>query len=140
VTSKNYRVFSHTADVGLVVHGTTLSKLFENASRGMLELLTNPKLYLPKITVEFQLKAPDLESLLADWLHEILYYFTVRHIAFKRIRVKIKKDGTLYADGIGEKLDPARHPVYREIKAVTHHDLKIKRSEKNWSTRIIFDI
>jgi SHS2 domain-containing protein len=36
--------------------------------------------------------------------------------------------------------DPARHTIFTEIKAVTFHDLQLKRDDRGWKAQIIFDL
>jgi SHS2 domain-containing protein len=40
----------------------------------------------------------------------------------------------------GERLDPARHQIFTEIKAVTFHGMRLERGEKGWEAQIIFDV
>ena len=137
---EGFEVFPHTADVGLSVHGKTLPALFENAALGMMTLLSQPGKFRPLTRIPFDLKANSRETLLVDWLHEILYYFSVKHVGFSGFSVQMTGDFSLRAEAWGEKIDPARHPVLREIKAVTYHDLKIEFTEHDYRVKIIFDI
>ena len=40
----------------------------------------------------------------------------------------------------GEPLDPARHPIDTEIKAVTYHQIAVEQVGGRWQARVIFDI
>ncbi len=40
----------------------------------------------------------------------------------------------------GEPVDPARHAIHTEIKAVTYHRLAVRRTAARWETRVIFDL
>lgn len=40
----------------------------------------------------------------------------------------------------GEKLDPARHEVFTEIKAVTFHAVRFECSDRGWEAQIIFGL
>jgi SHS2 domain-containing protein len=137
---KPYRVFPHTADVGLWVQGKTLQALFKNAALGMLHLVTHLKSYQPKKKIPLILKSNSLESLLVDWLHEILYFLTVKRLGICKVQLKLVKPYGLKAILWGDKLEAKRHSVFREIKAVTHHDLKIQYRKNHYQTKIIFDI
>jgi SHS2 domain-containing protein len=33
-----------------------------------------------------------------------------------------------------------RHPIKRDIKAVTYHQLRVQRREDGWMARVIFDV
>ena len=135
-----YEIFPHTADVGLSVHAKTLPELFEQAALGMTSLLTELEKIEPREEVSFKLKASSPETLLVDWLHEVLYQLTIKKRALGRFRVEMLKDFYLKAKASGELLQPDRHSVFREIKAVTRHALKIEFGERGYSVRIVFDI
>jgi SHS2 domain-containing protein len=40
----------------------------------------------------------------------------------------------------GEKLDPLKHTIKREVKAATYHNLSIIKENNVYSAAIIFDI
>ena len=64
----------HTADVALRVRGATLAELFANAARGMLALaLGGDPVPAGQDRTEILLSAPDPETLLVDWLTELVY-------------------------------------------------------------------
>ena len=53
-----------------------------------------------------------------------------------------ERDGGWELDGtlVGERHDPARHPVKILIKAVTYHGLQVVRLEGTWTASVVFDI
>lgn len=138
--SPPYEIFPHTADVGLRVRGKAMPDLFKSAAEGMNSLLTDPKKFRPIKEQVISLRSDTWESLLVEWLQEILYFFTVKRMAFSRFSITKIEAHSLNAVCRGEKIDLARHPVYREIKAVTYHNLRIRKSASGYMTEIIFDI
>ena len=44
--------------------------------------------------------------------------------------------GTLH----GEAIDPARHTLHSEIKAITYHGMKIVREHGLWRTTVVVDV
>jgi len=137
---KGYRVFSHTADIGLHIRGRTMEALFKNAARGMTSLITEQEKFAPRKKATLSVHSDTWESLLVDWLGEILYYFTVKRMGFCTLKIKKINAFSIDAIGYGEEIRLDHHPVFREIKAVTYHDLKIKKTKGGYSTKIIFDI
>lgn len=126
--------------MGLALFGKTRAEMFENAAQGMTELLTDTALLKAKEKISLKLEAQNWESLLVDWLNEILYYFTVKRFGFKRFKVDCSVPFLMKAQLWGEQLTAGKHPVFREIKAVTYHNLKINKREGNYFTKILFDI
>ena len=49
-------------------------------------------------------------------------------------------DTLLTATVGGETLDPSRHPIDTEIKAVTYHQIAVEQVGGHWQARVIFDL
>src|SRR5690349_3114593 len=63
----------HTADWSLRVRGADLRSLFENAALGMVSLLGDAKPTDITFHRVIEVSAMDSESLLVEWLTELLY-------------------------------------------------------------------
>ena len=74
---KTYELIDHTADVGIKAYGKTLSEAFENAAKGMFDIITDSSEIESIGQYNIELEAPDLEQLLVDWLSELLYLFEI---------------------------------------------------------------
>lgn len=136
----DFKIFSHTADIGLEVQGKTREDLFRNAALGLLSILTDPSDFGRTETVRFKLEARTWEDLLVAWLEEILYFFTVKAIGFRDFKITSMSPTRVQGIGAGERIDLKKHRVDREVKAVTYHDLKIEKTRTGYKTRIILDI
>jgi SHS2 domain-containing protein len=135
-----YELIDHTADVGVKAFGKTLDEAFENAAKGMFDIITD------KSEIEFvgqykiELKADDLEQLLVDWLSELLFLHSAKNLIFSNFKVEIdQKENKLTGNLFGEKLDISKHKVGTEIKAVTYHMLEVKK-KKPYHVQVLFDI
>ncbi|UCE72831.1 MAG: archease [Methanomassiliicoccales archaeon] len=139
---KSYEVFDHTADVGIRAYGKSLDCAFENAAKGMFDIITDVKKVKDVGEYKIELQALDLEQLLVDWLSELLFIHTVKQVLFSEFNVKIQKSNekwSLMANAKGEDFDSKKHPYHTEIKAVTHHILEIKQNDV-YRVQILFDI
>ena len=135
-----YEFINHTADLGIKVRGLSLKELFENAARAMFDLIVDLDTVKTRNQITIEIKGDELEELLANWLRDILYRYNGDEYLLKEFKIeKISPEG-LKARVRGEKLDMSRHSLKREIKAVTYHDLKIKKLNHEWQAQIIFDI
>ena len=81
----------------------------------------------------------DREFLLFDWLKELLYRFDGEHLLFGRFEVRVTAAG-LTGTAWGEPLDPARHVLLHEVKAITYHELKVEKTGDGWLAEVIVDI
>jgi SHS2 domain-containing protein len=135
-----HELFEHTADVGLRVRAASLERLFEEAAEAMLSLsVANLDAVAPVQSVTFQLSADSYDDLLRDWLSELNFTLGTRRLVCSRFAVQL--DGTsLRATAWGEPIDPVRHQLALEIKAVTYHGLKVERDADGWLAEVIVDI
>lgn len=135
-----YEVFEHTADLGLRVTAPDLNTLFAEAGCGLFSMVVeNLEDVRPVRLQEFRIAGADREYLLFDWLNELLYVCDTERLAFSQFDVNVADSG-LTAVARGEPLDPARHRLTHEVKAITYHHLKLEQSAAGWLAEVIVDI
>jgi SHS2 domain-containing protein len=137
---KPYEIIDHTADIGLRARGKDLKQLFINAACGMFDILADLKNVQTKESLKIKLKAPDIEELFLSWLRELLYQHNSKEIIFKEFVIDELSEKSISARAQGEKINPRRHRLKTEIKAVTYHELKVRRVKDNWQAEVIFDV
>jgi len=140
--SRGYEFFEHTADVGAVVRGVTLPRLFENASRAMFDLICDRRSVRPRRTARIAVRGASLEDLLVRWLSELLFRLETQGLLFSSFAVERVDRTSLRVRGVarGERIDRPRHTLKREIKAVTYHQIRLIRGRSAWRVRIVFDV
>jgi SHS2 domain-containing protein len=135
-----FETFEHTADLGLRVRAETLDALFADAAGGLFSLIVpNLASVRPVEKIEINLPGEPTELLLFDWLNELLYTYEVRHLLLSRFDARVTPEG-LRAAAWGEPVDPARHELDHEVKAITYHGLKLERDSGGWLAEVIVDI
>jgi SHS2 domain-containing protein len=139
-TRPRYELLDHTADLGIRVAADTLEGLFEEAGLALFDLLTDLDRVRPAARFQFSLKDESLEGLFVRWLRELLYQFFGNKTVFRRLEVTELTENSLSAVCWGERVNPERHTFRTEIKAVTHHGLRVARSVDGWTAEVIFDI
>lgn len=135
---KKYDLIEHTADVGIKAYGKNISEAFENAAKGMFDIITDNSKIDSVGQYDIQLEAPDLEQLLVDWLSELLFLNSAKNLVFGTFKVKINENH-LSAQIFGEKFDKSKHKMGVEIKAVTYHMLEV-RNKQPYYVQVLFDI
>ena len=138
---KTYELLEHTADIFIKANGKTLSEAFENAAIGMFDIIY-PTAKVGSVG-EYQLehKSSDLEQLLVEWLSELLYIYETQNVLFSSFKVQIDETQlSLKCQAFGEKVDPAKHKISDEIKAVTYHMLEIGRENDGYFVKVLFDV
>ena len=135
-----YEVFDHTADIGIRVQAARVDELFAEAARALFSLIVanfDSVQALQEISVH--LAAERLDELLFDWLAELLYTSDVRRMVFAQFTPSVQGN-QLNATAKGEPIDPARHRLDREIKAITYHGLKLEHDGQQWLAQVILDV
>jgi SHS2 domain-containing protein len=130
----------HTADTGLVVHAPTLDLIYARAAAGMFLLLTDPRDVLPVQRAEVSVEAADRELLLLRWLTELNLRHILRREVYAEFDVIERTETRLRAAIAGEPIQPGRHLIHTEIKAVTRHGLEIREEARGWRAQVIFDL
>ena len=136
---KEFEILNHTADVGIIAHGSDMKAAFANAAKGLFSLITELDDVKETEHRDIELTAPDQESLLVAWLNEHIYLFDVENILFKRFEITRLNNTQLQGRSYGEKINTSRHKLKLGVKAATYHMLKIEKGETN-KVQVIFDI
>lgn len=134
-----FEAIEHTADVGVVVKAATVTELFETAAEAMFSFIIDPHSVESRAWVERTVEADDLEGLLVAWLNDLLVVLNVEEFVPRVFVIDHLGEGRLRSTLHGEPLEPARHPFRKDVKAATHHMLKVEQDD-GWSARIIFDV
>jgi SHS2 domain-containing protein len=135
-----YEIFEHTADLGLRVRAPDLPALFADAACGLFAMVVDDLAEIqPAVSREFMVAGSDVTFLLFDWLNELLYLCDTERLLFSQFDVQIDQQG-LVATARGEPIDPIRHRLSHEIKAITYHELKVERDGDGWLAEVIVDI
>ncbi len=136
---KDFEIVNHTADVGIIAYGANMSQAFANAARALFSLITELDDVDEVLHRDTELTASDEESLLVEWLNELIYLFDVENILFKRFDITQLNNTQLKARSYGEKVDSSKHKLKIGVKAATYHMLKIDRGD-GCKVQVLFDI
>jgi SHS2 domain-containing protein len=124
----------------LRIRSADLNTLFAEAGQALFAVLVEDLATVaPVRKLDFAIAGDDREYLLFDWLKELLYRFDAEHLLLSRFEVKIDADG-LRGSAWGEPLDPARHELSHEVKAITYHGLRVEPDGDGWLAEVIVDI
>lgn len=136
-----FEFLEHTADLKFRSYGKSLSEAFANAGRALFSAMTDLPKVEAKTSKKITLEAESLETLLHDFLSELIYLFSVEELLLNKFNVRIALVDTyqLHATVHGEKINPNKHPLYKEVKAVTYHDMKIQEKNGRWVIEVICD-
>jgi SHS2 domain-containing protein len=134
----SFEEISHTADIKIRVRAPTLEALFSDTFNALMQVMygTDRK---GGIIKEIQVESSDNESLLLDFLSEVLFVSEVKSIVFFNARISIH-GSRLTAELSGEPFDPERHSGGSEVKGISYSGLSITNDANGYMLDIIFDV
>lgn len=134
---KKFEILEHRADLKIRVFGKTREELFRNALIAMSDSL-RPKIPNPKSQIsKIRIKSANLETLLVDFLNEVLYLTQVNKEVYNNISFKKISDTEIEANLSGQRVES----FDEDIKAVTYHNLDVHQEKSGtWQATILFDI
>jgi SHS2 domain-containing protein len=136
----DYRVFDHTADLGVKVSAATMEELYAGAAFTLFDLLADLSTVRAGIVREIVVEGEDPADLLVNFLREILYLWNGGGFLVKTCSVREAKPQRLKVLLRGEFFDQARHRIKQEIKAVTYHQASVSETDEGWAARVVFDV
>lgn len=136
-----YRVFDHTADLGVAVFAATREQLYADAALALFDLLAELAPVREAAAREITVTGGDPADLLVNFLREALFAWNGEGFLMKSCLVREAGPQRLTALLRGEAFDPARHRIKQEIKAVTYHQAEVcQTAAGGWTARVIFDV
>ena len=134
----SFKEIPHTADVKIQALAPTPGALFGEAAAALMQVMYGDD-RRGGTKRECNLTGEDQESLICDFLSEVLYLSEVDGLVFSCSDVKL--DGLhLYAVLDGEPFDPARHNKGTGVKGISYSGLKISHDAKGYMLEIVFDV
>jgi SHS2 domain-containing protein len=139
VTRKAYRLLPHTADLLVQVRAPDFPSVCAVSVEAMFSLLTDRRTVRAAETRSLEPEPGPREEELRSILRQALLLFSLDRFLVR------DADATMLGERIvvavrGERRDGARHPVYREIKAVTAHALAVTGGPGGFTARFVLDV
>lgn len=135
--SMRYRTLDHTADVMVEALGGSLEECFANAAYALTDQMVDADQVRPLETREVLAEGHDHESMLYNFLSELLFVFDVSGLLFSDLSVRFLGNKVI-CQARGEVFDPGRHRPKKEVKAITYHMMEVDPVRP--SVRVVFDI
>jgi SHS2 domain-containing protein len=134
----SFEELSHTADVRIRVKAATLDLLFADAFSALMQTLFGSNL-AGGIKKELKIETGDLESLLMDFLSEVLFICEVEGLVFNQANVTVHGN-SLTAILDGEPFDRMRHAGGTEVKGISYSGLSVTQDTNGYMLDILFDV
>jgi SHS2 domain-containing protein len=135
-----YRLLEHTSDIKVEIYGADLAELFTNAATCLFDLILDRKKVRETESVPVSLKSADLPELFLDWLRELLFLFSTRSLAIRRVEISSIEPTKVHATVFGEQFDQERHGLKVEVKTPTYHEYRIDKTDDGYRAAMILDV
>ena len=137
-----YKYLEHTADIKFQAFGKTLEECFENSAYAMVNSMHKGKVKL-SIKKKFKVNGKDLESLMYNFLEELLFLLETENFIWGRFKISIKsknkgKDLELNAEVLGD--DANKYELETHVKAITYNDMFVKFEEDKFNSRYVCQV
>lgn len=131
-----------TSDVTFHAWGDTLVDLFSAAAEATTQVMVDSlDSVAPHVRRCVAVEADALDLLLAHFLDELIFLKDVDRLLLRVTRLEIEPDPPrLRAELVGEPIDPARHELEADVKAVTLHDLRVEQRGTTWHAQVTLDV
>lgn len=132
-----------TADTAFEATGITREEMFAAAADALTNVMVEDLATIsPREEVEICVEHGDLDLLLFAFLQELIYYKDARRLLLRASSLAID-DGLvlkLRAVARGEEINPDRHSMVVDVKAVTLHRFAVEHRDGTWQATVVLDI
>lgn len=133
-----------TADIAFEAYGQSKEELFIAASDALMNVMVEDLgTITERLWREVSVEAETLEMLLFQFLQEFIYYKDAEQLLLRAARMRFKEQEDMWmviARAYGEMLDPGKHPLNVDVKAVTMHQFAVTENQGQWKARVVLDI
>ncbi len=132
------------ADAAFEAWGATAEEMFVAAAEALMNVMVADLETIHQTAkLPIRLQSEDMEMLLYEFLQELIFYKDARQLLLRvhHLQVETQKgiarlEGELY----GETLNPQKHDLVVDVKAVTFHRYRVEQTEKGWEATVVADV
>jgi SHS2 domain-containing protein len=132
------------ADIAFRAWGRDLEETFVSAANAVMNTMVEDlDAIQPQDTRILNVEHEALDLLLFNFLQELVYYKDAEQLLLRVQQLCIADDHppyTLHATAVGEPIDPGRHRMRVDVKAVTLHRFSLMQTDGGWEATVILDI
>lgn len=139
---KPYEYLPHTAEAKFAAYGSSLEETFVNAALALENIIVDTSVVKPKLKKKIVIETKRLESLLYDFLQELLILFDGSGFVMHGIEeLHIQQRGSDYVLSCTALGDHAKHyAMLSGVKSVTYNEMEIVQSKKGWKIVVVLDV
>jgi protein archease len=132
------------ADIAFRAWGHDVEETFVAAADAVMNAMVEDlEAIQPQDTRILNVEHEALDLLLFNFLQELVYYKDAEQLLLRVQQLRIadgRQPYNLQATMVGEPIDPNRHHMGVDVKAVTLHHFALTQTEHGWEATVILDI
>ena len=132
------------ADIAFAAWGESIAEVFRSAADAAMNVMVEDlDSVAPVESRAVGAEGESLEMLLFDLIQEQIYLKDAERLLTRVATIDLHPSGTGYrleAGLAGEKIDPGRHRLRVDVKAVVLHGLSFGRTARGWEASVTLDI
>jgi SHS2 domain-containing protein len=132
------------ADVAFRAWSDTLEGLFTSAAEATMNVMVGDLDTISRqVLRQIAVSDGELDMLLFQLLQELIFHKDAEKLLLRIDKIEVRRQSEGYeltAEASGEELDPMRHDLVVDVKAVTLHRFRVDRTPGGWEAEVILDI
>ena len=137
-----FEFLEHTGDLKFRAYGKNLEELFENCALAVSEIFSRRIIIKENKKKSFVLSEKDYESLLYQFIEQLIYLFDADEFVVSRVKVKIDEENgkiEMNANVFGD--DTSNYKDLDSIKSPTYAEMYVKhKKDKTWEAQVVVDV
>jgi SHS2 domain-containing protein len=137
---KKYRLMTRQSELAVRVVGNSQADLFANSAFALFDVMTDVEKIELKERLPLEVEGANRDDLMVNWMRELLYLYQGSGYLLKEFQIREVRDTLVKADVCGEKIDPDRHEMKKEVTAVAYHQSRMEKTGNQWTAQLIFEV
>ena len=133
-----------SADVAFEAWGATQEELFIASAAALLRTMVEaPEEVARQVKLTFCLEDEDLDMLLWAFLQELIFFKDAERLLFCCYELDVEQGipaWRMHVRASGEEIDPKKHELLADVKAVSFHNFSIERTAGGWRAAVVVDV
>jgi SHS2 domain-containing protein len=132
------------ADAAFEAWGGSLEEMLMSASDATMNIMVSDLSSVrPMQYRHLRIKENHIDMLLFQLLQELIYYKDAEQLLLLVRSIRVEQhdtDWSAFVEVAGETIDPERHDLVVDIKAVTLHNFSAVQTAQGWKATVIVDV
>ena len=134
---KKFEFLEHTADIKFRAFGKDVEEVFKNVVLAISDIISREQKINSKNKKQIEVEGHDKESLLYNFIEELLYLTEAENFLVSKADVKIS-DNKLKAMLLGDST--LNYSNLDHIKSPTYHEMYVKKTKNGWEAQVVVDV